>query len=84
MERFIEHVTADDTETQREAARFLVAPLAAEYLAESLGVARSPDECLAAARERGLDMLVTCRVIEYDPYDPARIFDIDSNHVAAR
>lgn len=66
-------VIADDTETQREAARFLVAPLAAEYLAESLGVARSPDECLAAARERGLDMLVTCRVIEYDPYDPARL-----------
>ncbi len=66
-------VIADAAETRREAARFLVTPLAAEYLGESLGVARSLDECLAAARERGLDSLVTCRVIDYDPYDPARL-----------
>jgi hypothetical protein len=66
-------VIAADSETRREAARLLAAPLAAECLAEPLGVARSLDECLAAARERGLDKVVTCRLIEYDPYDPARL-----------
>ncbi len=66
-------IVTDDNETNREAAEALAGSLAGECSAEALGVKGSMDECLAAARERGVEGLVTCRVIEYDPYDPQRL-----------
>lgn len=66
-------IVTDDNETSREAAEALAAPLAGACSAEALGIRGSMEECRAAARECGVERLVTCRVIEYDPYDPQRL-----------
>ncbi|MHC4253036.1 MAG: hypothetical protein ACYS9X_28285 [Planctomycetota bacterium] len=65
--------TAVVSEKPGDAERLLAPAFASAVGAADLGPATSEREARTAARAAGADLVLVCRISEYDPYDPQRL-----------